>query len=206
DGFDALVIGRYGTSPLKDLVFGSIAGKLISRTVGVHLWIVGGSPSPEKILMPLDSSDQSRSTVSYVGKLLHSMDRSCKILLLHVLRGKRAFLPDYRNPDAPQQPQNWVDRETQELEAKKTEMQASFGETIRNWERKGFDTDRLHSQISFGESRAGTIVDQARRSGYGTIVVGRRGLSRVEEFFVGRVSDKVLQLAKDRAVWIVHEA
>jgi hypothetical protein len=35
------------------------------------------------------------------------------------------------------------------------------------------------------------------------IVVGRRGLSRVEEFFMGRVSDKVLQLAKEMAVWVV---
>ena len=43
-----------------------------------------------------------------------------------------------------------------------------------------------------------------REGGYGTIVVGRRGLSKVYEFFMGRVSDKVLHLAKDMAVWIVE--
>ncbi|MGW8323578.1 MAG: universal stress protein, partial [Thermodesulfobacteriota bacterium] len=59
------------------------------------------------------------------------------------------------------------------------------------------------SRISWGESRAGTIVDQARRGGYGTIVVGRKGVTKVEEFFMGRVSSKVLQLAKNMAVWVV---
>ena len=39
--------------------------------------------------------------------------------------------------------------------------------------------------------------------GYGTIVVGRRGLSTVEEFDMGRVSNKLVQAAKDRAVWVV---
>ncbi|MHC4842819.1 MAG: hypothetical protein ACYTEE_03370 [Planctomycetota bacterium] len=33
--------------------------------------------------------------------------------------------------------------------------------------------------------------------------MGRRGLSRVEDFFMGRVSKKVLQLAKWTAVWVV---
>jgi nucleotide-binding universal stress UspA family protein len=46
-------------------------------------------------------------------------------------------------------------------------------------------------------------VEEARNSSCGTIVMGRRGLSRVEEFFMGRVSKKVLQLAKWNAVWVV---
>lgn len=40
--------------------------------------------------------------------------------------------------------------------------------------------------------------------GYGTIVLGRRGLSQVEKFTMGSVSSKTLQLAEEMAVWIVQ--
>ena len=52
-------------------------------------------------------------------------------------------------------------------------------------------------------SRAGAIVEEAKKGSYGTIVVGRRGLSKVEEFFMGRVSNKVIHLAKEMAVWVI---
>jgi len=34
-------------------------------------------------------------------------------------------------------------------------------------------------------------------------VVGRRGLSKIQEFFMGRVSSKVVQLAGAQTVWVV---
>jgi nucleotide-binding universal stress UspA family protein len=34
--------------------------------------------------------------------------------------------------------------------------------------------------------------------------VGRRGLSRVRDFLIGRVSNKLIQLAKNQAVWVVN--
>ncbi len=33
------------------------------------------------------------------------------------------------------------------------------------------------------------------------IIVGRRGLSGVREFFIGRVSNKVIRLARKNTVW-----
>ena len=89
---------------------------------------------------------------------------------------------------------------------------ATFDSCIRYlnddpWDRlRAIKGEMKHTPIQMllrGQSRAGTIVDQARRGGYGTIVVGRKGVTRVEEFFMGRVSSKVLQLAKDMAVWVV---
>ncbi|MEZ4548914.1 MAG: universal stress protein [Desulfobacterales bacterium] len=41
-------------------------------------------------------------------------------------------------------------------------------------------------------SRAGAIIREATDNGFGAIVVGRRGISKVEEFFLGRVSTKVI--------------
>jgi Universal stress protein family. len=39
--------------------------------------------------------------------------------------------------------------------------------------------------------------------GFGTVVIGRRGVSKAEEFLFGSVSTKVMHLAKDCAVWVV---
>lgn len=203
NGYDALLLGRSGLSPLKDVVFGSVANKLLNRPMHVPVWVVGGAPPPDKVLVAVDRSEQSRRTLDYVEKILASNDRQSEVLLFNVIRGKRIFLPDYGDSEAPREGEDWLIRAIQEFDKVKTEMRSFFDEVVRGWEEDGFPRGKVHSQISWGESRAGTIVDQARRGGYGTIVVGRKGVTRVEEFFMGRVSNKVLQLAKDMVVWVV---
>jgi len=47
------------------------------------------------------------------------------------------------------------------------------------------------------------ILDEAN-SGYDTLVMGRRGLSGIKEFFIGSVSQKVLQSAKTVSVVMVN--
>jgi nucleotide-binding universal stress UspA family protein len=58
--------------------------------------------------------------------------------------------------------------------------------------------------VAGASSRAGAIAAEARQNGYGTIVMGRRGHSRVRDFFIGRVTNKVIHVARDRTVWIVR--
>jgi K+-sensing histidine kinase KdpD len=48
-----------------------------------------------------------------------------------------------------------------------------------------------------------SILSEAEKGGYGTIVLGRRGISKAQEFFMGSISTKVIQLAGEKAVWIV---
>jgi nucleotide-binding universal stress UspA family protein len=39
---------------------------------------------------------------------------------------------------------------------------------------------------------------------YDTVVIGRRGVSKAEEFLFGSVSTKVVQSAADCTVWVVN--
>jgi len=53
------------------------------------------------------------------------------------------------------------------------------------------------------DNPADAIVQEAGQGNYGTIAVGRRGLSKVEGFFTGSISKRILHLAKETAVWVV---
>jgi nucleotide-binding universal stress UspA family protein len=70
--------------------------------------------------------------------------------------------------------------------------------------KSGFESEKISEKIITGvSSRSGAIVEEAEDGGYSTIVVGRRGLSKVEAFFMGRVGHKVVYGGKNFTVWVV---
>jgi nucleotide-binding universal stress UspA family protein len=82
-------------------------------------------------------------------------------------------------------------------------VRAAFEKAVKVLESAGIDPYRITTKIISGvATRSGTIIAQAMTGGYGTIVIGRRGHSKVGEFHVGSVTNKVIQLA-DKAVWVV---
>ena len=116
------------------------------------------------------------------------------VTLLHVIRGIRYFqaeIPDLFLPTA-------------HIEAAEKEISSVFDKAKQCLIDAGFRSDQISTKvISDAYSRAEAIVQEARAGDYGTIVLGRRGLSKVEEFFMGRVSKKVIQTIRNRAVWVV---
>jgi len=185
-GYDAVVVGRLGKSHLKDLVWGSVADKLIWRLTEVPVCVVGGTPPVGKILLAIDGSEEAMKAVDYVGTIMDIPE--CEVTVLHVIRDFESRSADARE-------------EFQKAEGAAKTLLEKAADRL---EKAGLHRDRISTKIRSREaSRASAIVDEARKGGCGTIVVGRRGLSRWEEFFMGRVSKKVLQLAKERAVWVV---
>ena len=83
-------------------------------------------------------------------------------------------------------------------------MKSVFEKATSRLENAGFRRNQITARTATGVlSRAGAIIQYALTGEYGTIVVGRRGLSEVEEFSMGRVSNKVIHMAKELAVWVV---
>ena len=201
-GHTALVVGRTGLSKAKDLVFGSIANKLVSRLSGVPICVVGGRPDTNKILVAVDSSEGSGITLDHVGKVFG--DSASEILLLHVIRGLGVFQPGFEGLAIPEEDKDWVSKARDEFEKAKKEIDAFFEQAVRSLETHGVDSQRITTRVLTGvKSRAAAIAEEAKKGGYGTIVVGRKGASRVEEFVMGRVSTKILQLAKQAAIWVM---
>jgi nucleotide-binding universal stress UspA family protein len=90
-----------------------------------------------------------------------------------------------------------------------SEIEPQIGQSLNQARQRlvsaGFGESGVGIEIIKGaKSRAGAIVDAAERGNFDTIVVGRRGLSRVQQFFTGRVSTKVLQVGRKHHVWIIN--
>ena len=203
NGYAAVALGRRGWTPLKGLILGSIAQKVVNHTWRIPVWIVGGQPDPGKVLVAMDRSEAAVRIFTTLQTILASRTRTCSSFMRF---GNRTC----RNSKARRAcaGSRWLDRvervwrETAECE--KEIVLSLFGQRIRSLEQTGGDVSRIRTKVSMGgSSRAGSVMEEAEEGGYGTIVVGRRGHSRVEEFFMGRVSSKVLHLAEDRAVLVV---
>lgn len=185
-GYDALIVGRWGISKVKDLVWGSVANKLVGYPTHCPIWVVGGTPYTGKILVALDSSEEAVGVVDYVGCIVKGS--SWKVTLFHVIRG----FEDLR-----------TEAQAEFRQAEQTIVDV-FEESTARLRKAGLGSDLIKTKtVTKVPSRAKAIFEEAKKGGYGTIVLGRRGLSRVEEFFMGRVSNKVMQLAKEMAVWVV---
>lgn len=187
-GYDSVIIGRTGLSKIKDLLVGSTAFKLIGRVSDVPVWVVEGKPETKNVVIALDSSRGAMCAVDYAGTMLNGMD--LKYCLLNVQRVFSFFESD-------------EDKVHSEI------VKSQIIESILDIARlrlidAGVKKENISIKICKDVySRSATIVEVAKQLGAGTIVLGRRGISHVKEFLIGRVSNKVIYLAKNQAVWIV---
>ena len=193
-GYDALVVGRCGVSNVRDVVVGSVAHKLVSRINSIPIAVVGGSPEPMKVLVGFDGSEGSMCAVDCVCSMMPNSEREVTLCL--VVRSLGAHLGS-GTIFQPRHDKAWV-------EASRKEMESAFDEAENRLINAGLHPSHIFLRtLEDHTSRAEGIKAAMRDAGCGTIVVGKRGLSRVQEFAMGRVTRKVLQIADDRAVWIV---
>jgi nucleotide-binding universal stress UspA family protein len=192
NGYNAVVVGRKGMNTFQEIVMGSVATKVVQKLSFLPLLMIGSVPADKKLLVAMDGSENALQAVDFVADTLGGFD--FQITLFHAVRGDRSmpssiaglFLPVESAEDAHKTMDNAFDRAQHRL------MEA------------GFKQDQIVTKVVTGvPSRAGAIVAEARAGNYGTIVIGRRGLTRVQEFFMGRVSTKVIHTIRNRAVWVV---
>ena len=196
-GYNAVVVGRSGLSKFKDFfIIGSVANKLLASITDVPIFVVGGKPESGKILLALDKSEGTMHAVDYVLTMLSEM--ISHVTLFHVVRGFNIFERKHEYLfDQGYDEQKWT-------KTVKSEMESVFTETTNRLIKAGLNAKRITIKIVTGvPSRSGAIVQEASEGEYGTIVVGRRGLSNVKEFFMGRVSNNVVEFAKEHTVLVV---
>jgi nucleotide-binding universal stress UspA family protein len=144
------------------------------------------------VLIAVDDSENARRAVNYAGSMLGGR-RGLALTLLHVISE-----PEEDYFARVEEKKKWIDHYRQRIagvmeEYRRLLMQAGVAA----------DDIRVHTPLRFCPSIAECILAERDASGAGTIVVGRQGLSRKEEFLFGSVSSKIVSHARNCAVWVV---
>jgi nucleotide-binding universal stress UspA family protein len=200
--YKALVVGRRGLSDLKDFMLGSVANNIIGL-VSIPIWICGGKPRPLRVLMCLDTSEGAMAALSHLADVVGT-SKNCEITLFHALTEFHGFKKFVREIFSSEADKKAIEKIERELEQASRLLEPSFDKARAALISRGVNPAGIHQKIvPSGNNAAQAIMDEAEKGEYDTIVVGRRGLSKVEEFVMGRVSNRVIHMAKDRTVWVV---
>jgi len=178
---------------LRRIVVGSVATKLIAKLTFLPFMLVGKHPPNKKILLAFDGSDNARRAVNFVGALLGGSDY--EVRLFNVIRSNGEGLSDHQHIFSPKEFGEFASQEISSA------LEAAQADLIK----AGFKAEKVSSQIvTKAVSRAGAIADMAKQKNFGTIVMGRRGHSSIRDFFIGRVTNKIIQIARERTVWVIR--
>ena len=192
---DAVLITTRGRSRLEAFFMGEVSGKLLEYCRVCPVWILEGAVTSRKVLIAIDSSENALRAVDHAGFMLSGTD--CEVTLFHTMRHLRRFVPQEILEEAPELEQLWKSKAGQEIEPYMKKSKQMLLES-------GLSETQIFTKVVDGSrSAASDILEEARGNGYGTVVLGRRGLSGVKEFFMGSVTSKVLQSSGGLAVWIV---
>ncbi|MGD8351717.1 MAG: universal stress protein [Nitrospirota bacterium] len=145
------------------------------------------------ILLAVDDSDIARRAVSYVGDFLGGVPRF-RITLLNVIPEPPA---DFFETDAERG--TWVREQRSEAEG----FLERYGQILIQ---SGFEEDKVHTVVELCRtpSVAQCIMEAQKRLRCCTVVTGRRGISKQEEFIFGSTSNQVVHAGKNCAVWVVE--
>jgi len=147
----------------------------------------------KNILIAVDDSQNARRAVSYVSQLLEGV-KGFKVLILHITNPPEE---DYFPTSA--EKEKWLSK----YQLKVDEMLENYRQILING---GFDPEDIsvRSIFRYCPSLSECILLEQNKVQYRTIVVGRQGISRSEEFLFGSISSKIVNHARNCTVWVVE--
>jgi nucleotide-binding universal stress UspA family protein len=154
----------------------------------------------KKILVAFDDSDNAMRAVQYVAET-HKTDN--KVTLFSVIpdtadicrMDSKELTPYFKSQKAA----------FCTLEDKKKEL---LGQAMEKAKKvltdAGFDANNIAGKMTVKKNGIARDIVAEANSGYDVVVIGRRGLSGIKELFLGSISQKVLNLAKEASICIIN--
>ncbi len=193
--YDALVIGRRGVTRLQGLLTGSVTTNLLEHAKLTPLWIVDGEVPNKNILLAADGSNNSLRALDHLSFMLCG-SKETNIQIVHIaprMQDYCAIVPDKETIAAAEQIMFDDDQRC---------IDSFQGKALAIMKKNGMDQAKIEIKTVKNKLPvAKAIRDSAAKGGYGTIVLGRRGLTK--GLFTGSVSRSVIQKATNSAIWLV---
>ncbi|MBU1274560.1 MAG: universal stress protein [Proteobacteria bacterium] len=138
------------------------------------------------ILLAYDNSQQALRAVEYVGQMFGRLD-NVKVVLF----GVYDKLPDHDMIDTPFTDQ--VRARISVMERDREKGRTHLEEARKHLIRMGYSEDQVKIKyVEKKKSVAKDIIDEVNAGGYGTVVLGRKGLSNLKGMLFGSVSSGVI--------------
>ena len=191
---DLLVLGARGVSPLKTFFLGSVSHK-VTRHAPCSVLVAHRKPGRAlNVLAAVDGSPASRRATAFLDAL--GVPRSAALTLLHVVAEPLVYwIPETGFPGS----YGNVAAFEESLKALRQRGERVLSDAKEEWTGR-FKTVR--TQLREGHP-SGEILRAAKNTKASLVVVGRRGLSQLDRFFMGSVSQKISSYAPC-SVLIVH--
>jgi nucleotide-binding universal stress UspA family protein len=154
----------------------------------------------KNIMVAFDDSDNAMRAVGYIAALA---TKDCRITLFSVVADTAAIC-EMQSPELTpyfkaQQDSFCI------LEEKKKEILTAAQMRARVLlVDSGFQEDQIFVKSEPKNKGIARDIATEARAGYDLVVMGRRGLSGIKEFFMGSISQKVLALALDVPILLVN--
>ncbi|MBF0344666.1 MAG: universal stress protein [Nitrospirae bacterium] len=146
-----------------------------------------------RLLIAVDDNEQSLRAVQFVGELLGGLP-GFNVIICHVaiLLEDDAFVSEEESKE-------WINH----LMEERHKMVQSFSNMLIQ---AGFAEEAVSTIVVLNRepTLAECIVKEQRKSGACIIVVGRRGLSKKEEFILGSTTSKLIHISRNCAVWVIE--
>jgi len=153
----------------------------------------------KKVLVAVNEHKATDRAVDYVGMMAAESITGLSVTLYHVMKPVPAFLKKeaQRNPEAHRRLSEMVRKYT-------TESDEIMGRARGRLIKLGMDPDNIEEKaMPRASDNVRDLLFEAEHGLYDAMVLGRRGLSKAQEMFVGSVTNKVVQHAERIPVWVV---
>ena len=154
----------------------------------------------KNILVALDDSENAMRSVIY---LADNFNTNSRVTLLSIVQDT-ASLCELNSPELTPYFKSQLSSFCVLEDKKKELISAALEKAKAVLLDSGFKEENIEVKIhNKKRGVARDIIDESGL-GYDLLVMGRRGLSSIKEFFMGSVSQKVLQQCKDISILIVN--
>lgn len=159
----------------------------------------------KKILLAVDASENAMRAVEYVGSIAgdgHGFE--VQLLCIERLPHRDLYADEATWMKGCEEARNELKSFLERARNRLAEMGVSGPNVTQQYVTSCISPFIETAPVcSRGTSVAQEIMDALKAGGFGTVVVGRRGVSKAEEFLFGSVSNKIIHSAKDCTVWVV---
>ncbi|MBU3949228.1 MAG: universal stress protein [Proteobacteria bacterium] len=192
--YDAIVVGRRGFSRIQKTFMGSVTSNILEHCTAVPVWLTDGTITSSKIMVAMDGSLSSMRAIDHLAFIVSNSD-TADITLYYVI-------PKMKMIGAKNTGKNKNDIDKIIEKSSRHNIEHVFLKAKTLLEKAGLRENQIHFKFSSRFLNPGkAIINESEKGNYGTIVVGRSGISK--SIFMGSVSRYVINHISNRAVWVV---